>query len=91
MPRIQVETSVVQAAAAQVKQAGATVHEAAGYLAAGPVSDPGFRTADAVARFCSAWSTGLTAYAQACDSVSGRLSAAGTVYEVTEAHLSEAF
>ncbi len=91
MSRIQVETSVVQAAAAQVKRAGVTVREAAGDLTTAAPSDPGFRTATAVGRFCSTWSTALTSYATACDSVADRLSNAGTVYEVTEAHLTRAF
>jgi hypothetical protein len=91
MSRIQVETSVVEAAAAQVKRAGVVVREAATDLAIPLGSDPGFQAAAAAGRFCSTWSSALTAYADTCDSVAGRLSNAGIVYEVTEAHVSEAF
>ena len=91
MPRIQVETSIVKEAASQVRQAGATAREASGSLATGAVSDTGFQTAGAVARFGAAWTAALAAYGRSCDSVSGRLSNAGTVYEMTEARLSEEF
>lgn len=91
MPRIEVNTATVEAAAAQVKQAGATTREAAGYLAPGTIADPGFQTAQAVARFCATWSTSLGSFAKACESVSGRLSTAGKVYEITDIHLSEGF
>jgi hypothetical protein len=91
MPKIKVSTDEVEHAAKQVQQAGATTREAADHLAGGRMSDPGFQTAGAVARFCSAWTSGLTAFAKACDSVSGRLSATSTVYEVTERNLSEEY
>jgi len=91
MSRIQVETSVVEAAAAQVKRAGETVRQAVGDVAAPGLDDPGFQAATAVDKFCSTWSTALTAYANACDSVAGSLSHAGAVYEITEAHLTQAY
>jgi hypothetical protein len=91
MVKVAVNPQTVQAASSQMKQAGANMHEAAGDVVTGTPSDPGFQTPDAVARFCAAWSTALTAYANACDSVSARLSTTATVYTVMEAHLTDSW
>ncbi len=91
MPRIEVETAVVEAAASQVRGAGTTVRGVVGDLESSNLSSSGFQTPDAVGRFSSVWSTALTAYADACGSVAGRLSNAGIVYEVTESKLTQTF